>query len=129
MIFFVSGKRLRQCTTGLWVNITRFVTGAEKTQRHHVEAAFVICLETAELVVAEFRESKLDCYTNPANAMEDYQRQKVVEPTIAECGPRALTNRRVHGLEREGSLSSMLLGTARGLINCLLFQLEWLLRA
>lgn len=105
------------------------MTGAEKTQRHHVEAAFIICLETAELVVTGFRESMLDRCTNPTDAVGDHQQQGVTEPTIAERGQWPLTDRKVHGLEPVGSFSSMLFGTARGVIGCLLYNLEWFLRA
>lgn len=40
------------------VDITRFVTGAQKTERHHIEGAFDICLETAKVAIQEFTESK-----------------------------------------------------------------------
>lgn len=43
------------------VHCVRFVTGAQKTERHHVETAFDICLETAKLMIKEFKES------NPVN--------------------------------------------------------------
>ena len=33
------------------------MTGAQKTERHHVEAAFDICLDTAKLMIKEFKES------------------------------------------------------------------------
>ena len=35
-------------------NFPRFVVGAQKTERAHVEAAFEICLETAKLAIKEF---------------------------------------------------------------------------
>ena len=40
--------------------MTRFVTGAQKTERCHVEAAFDICLETAKLAIQEFRNRVFD---------------------------------------------------------------------
>jgi len=42
------------------VHCIRFVTGAQKTEPYHVEAAFGICLETAKLTIQEFMVSKLD---------------------------------------------------------------------
>jgi hypothetical protein len=36
------------------------VTGAQKTESHHVEAAFDICLETAKLAIEEFVNSNSD---------------------------------------------------------------------
>jgi len=41
-------------------DINRFVTGAQKTERHHIETAFDICLETAKLAIEEFTVSKSD---------------------------------------------------------------------
>ena len=40
--------------------MTRFVTGAQKTERHHIEAAFDICLKTAKLTIEGFRNSTSD---------------------------------------------------------------------
>jgi hypothetical protein len=55
----VSGKSPSEIVGSkeLRVDITRFVTGAQKTERHHVETAFDVCLETAKLVI---KESTLD---------------------------------------------------------------------
>ena len=44
-------------------DITRFVTGAQKTERYHVEAAFDICLETAKLAIREFKNRMSDYMT------------------------------------------------------------------
>ena len=40
------------------LSITRFVTGAQKTERYHVEKAFTTCLNTAKLAKKEYTESK-----------------------------------------------------------------------
>ena len=42
------------------IDSNRFVTGAQKTERYHVERAFEICAETARLTMQEFRNSMLD---------------------------------------------------------------------
>ena len=42
------------------VDGNRFVTGAQKTERRHVETAFEICVKTARLAIQEFRNSMLD---------------------------------------------------------------------
>lgn len=47
-------------TEGLTVNITRFVTGAQRTEPRHIETAFEVCLETAKLAIQEFAESELE---------------------------------------------------------------------
>jgi hypothetical protein len=101
------------------------VTGTQKTEPHHVESAFVICLETAKLVITEFRESNLDSCINPANAPGHYQQQKTIEPAIVECGQRPLINEMVHGLRHEVSLRSMFLGAARDMIYFVLLYLGW----
>ena len=44
----------------LTANITRFVTGALKTEPSHIETAFEVCLETAKLAIQEFMKSKSD---------------------------------------------------------------------
>ena len=47
-------------TATLTVDVTRFVTGALGTEPSHIEPAFEVCLETAELAIQEFTESKTD---------------------------------------------------------------------
>lgn len=47
------------------IDFSRFVVGAQKTERSHVEAAFGICLETAKLAVKEFMESEKNRGTGP----------------------------------------------------------------
>lgn len=37
----------------------RFVTGAQKTERCHVGAAFDICIEAAKIAIREFMGSKV----------------------------------------------------------------------
>ena len=89
------------------------MTGAERTERHHVEAAFVICLETAKLTITEFRKS------NPTNSAGGFLRQKKSEPTaVAECGQRPRIDGKIGGPDQEGSL-----GTLRGVLSCLLVHL------
>jgi len=42
------------------IHCIRFVTGAQKTERRHVETAFEICVKMARLAIQEFRNSMLD---------------------------------------------------------------------
>lgn len=93
----VSGKGRRRRTKVLQVDITRFVTGAEKTERCHIEAAFVVCLEVAKLAITEFRESKLGYRTGPTNMAGGCQRQQKMESMTAECGRWPRVDGTVHG--------------------------------
>lgn len=54
------GKRRSRRQWDDQVDMTRFVTGAQKTERHHIEAAFDTCLKTAKLTIEGFRNSTSD---------------------------------------------------------------------
>lgn len=99
--------------------MTRFVTGAEKTEHTHVEAAFIVCLETAKLVIAESRESKLGHCANLANAAGGFRRKQKTELSTAKWGQQSRIDGGVRGL------GSMHLRAARGLIYCLLAFSGW----
>lgn len=101
-------------------NITRFVTGAQKTERHHVETAFDICLQTAKLAIKEFRESGLDCCTIPTNTAEGSLMAKELEATTVEHGLRPKIDGMVGGLGRSLGLAFW---AVRGLTYRLLMTL------
>ena len=125
MAFTVLGKRRRRRTKELWLDTARFVTGAEKTEGHHVEAAFAIRLETAELVITEFRESRLDHCANPTNPAGSPEPQNKRKSATGECRRWFRVEKMVYGLGHEGSLRSILFWTARGATYCLLTLLGW----
>lgn len=112
------------------VNINRFVTGAQKTERHHVETAFDICLETAKLTVRELEESKPTCDANmigiagrPLMNKQPGQTTVGVIPTMTLI--RAQIDVKVDDPGREDPLSLTGLGTAGGVIYCLLVFVGW----